>query len=215
MKKLLAIVIAAVLLAIPALAASEFFATEPAAEPSFFRAEYEGNGRVEIEFKRDMSYQNLSVEVLNPFGQPEDVTLIEVDDDDLTFSVADVRDETTYTFTVSGIREGRTGDFGAITGQFTTPGPDDVVITELEGDVEDGEIEIDFLGRVRYDNPAVTVTRADGTALDARITDRENDSIELRVSGLTRGEEYTVTVTGVAPQDSGVFGSVTRTFIAR
>lgn len=219
MKKLSAIAIAAVLLLT--------FAAYAAA-PEVFRAEYEGNGRVEIDFRGDVSYNNLTIEAApvqaasadffadeQPLGEPAVVTIVELDDDELTFVIADILDDTTYSFTVSGIRQGRSGDYGSITGQFTTPAAGAVVITELEADAEDDEIEIEFLGRVDYENPAVTVTKADGTAVDSRIIERENDGIELRAKGLTRGEEYTVTISGVAQQGSAQFGTATRTVIAR
>ena len=210
MKKLLAIAAAAaVLLAIPALAAA----------PEAFRAEYEGNGRVEIDFRNDVTYENPAIQVMPAdfFGETTGLTatIVEIDDDDLTFVTEGLLPETTYTYTLSGVREGRTGEYGSITGTFITPAEGAVVISELEVDVEDGEIEIEFLGRVDYDNPTVTVTKADGTALKTTIEEREGDGIEVRARGLVRGEEYTVTVTGVAQRDSGTFGTVSRTVIAR
>jgi len=61
----------------------------------------------------------------------------------------------------------------------------------------------------------VTVTSADGTALNAVITERDDDSIEVRVDGISRGDDYTVTVSGVGEAGSGIFGTVQRTFTAR
>jgi len=206
MKRWLTIAIAAaVLLALPALAVA----------PEVFRAEYEGNGQVEIDFRGNVDYRNPELVVTNPLGAVQNATILELDDDELTFVVADILPETVYTYTVNGVREGRSGDYGGIIGEFTTPAEGAVVITELEGDVEDDEIEIEFLGRVDYDNLTVTVTKADGTVLRTEIEERDGDGIELRARGLVRGEEYTVTVTGVAQRDSGLFGSVVRTFIAR
>ena len=89
------------------------------------------------------------------------------------------------------------------------------MISELEADADDGEIEIEFFGRVDFENPAVTVTKADGTAVGVRIEEIEGDSIEVRASGLVRGEEYTVTVSGVKQRDAAVFGSASRNVIAR
>ena len=206
MKKLIAIATAAAaLLAIPALAVA----------PEAFRAEYEGNGRVEIDFRNNVSYENLTVDVTAFMGAPQTVRILEADNDDLTFIIENILPETTYTYTVSGIREGRTGEFGSVTGEITTPAEGEVVISELEADVEDGEIEIEFLGRVDYDNPTVTVTKADGTILETLITEREGDSIELRAKGLIRGEEYTVTVTGVSQRSLNNFGTASRSVIAR
>lgn len=206
MKKLITIAIAAAMLAaLPALAAA----------PEVFRAEYEGFGRVEIDFRNDVDYRDLSVEVTDPQGIAQSVTILEMDDDDLTFSIDNILPETVYTYTVSGIREGRDGEFGSITGEIVTPAEGAVVITELEGEADDGEIEIDFLGRVDYGDLVVTVAGADGTVIETEIDERDGDGIELRAKGLVRGEEYTVTVDGVAQRGSDAFGTVSRTFIAR
>ena len=210
MKKLLTIAIAAaMLLAIPALAIA----------PEAYRAEYEGNGRVEIDFRNNVTYENPTVQVAPADFLSEAPALtariLELDNDDLTFVVEGILPETTYNYTVSGVREGRTGDFVSITGAVTTPAECAVVISELEADVEDGEIEIEFLERVDYDNPTVTVTKADGTVLETRIEEREGDGIEVRAKGLVRGEEYTVTVTGVALRGIGNYSTVTRNVIAR
>lgn len=206
MKKLFAIAIIAVLtLALPALATA----------PEAFRAEYEGNGRVEIDFRNDVDYQNLLVTVTDPAGLAQVVTILEMDDDDLTFSIDNIQPETTYSFTVDGVREGRSGDFGSITGEFTTPKAGEIVISELEADADDGEIDVEFLGRVDFDNPSATVTKADGSALTAEIDELDGDGMEIRAQGLQRGEEYTLTIAGVGLRDSGTYGSVSRNFIAR
>lgn len=209
MKKWIAIFLAAAVLTVPALALSAV------TEPAPFRAEYEGKGRVEIDFRRDATYQNLSVTAADAAGNSQTVTILEVDDDDLTFMIENIQPATDYTFTISGVKLPGDADFGSLTGEITTPAAGETSIQKIDFDAEDGELEIEFAGRVDYDNETVTVTAADGTALEARIIERENDSIEIRVSGVTRGEDYTVTVAGVGEAGSGIFGTVQRTFTAR
>lgn len=211
MKKVLAIVVLAmVVLTVPAMASSAV--TEPAAQ---FRAEYEGKGRVEIDFRGDdVRYQNVAVTAIAPDGAAQTVTILEADDDDLTFVIENVQDATTYSFTVSGVKLPGGADYESLTGEITTPAPGETAIQKVE--LDDGrELEIEFVGRVDYDNPTVTVTAADGSALNATIAERDDDSIEVRVDGIVRGNDYTVTVTGVGQAGSGVFGTVQRSFTAR
>lgn len=211
MKKVLAMVILATLvLTLPALA----FSAVTAAMPQF-RAEYEGGGRVEIDFRGDdVMYQNVAVTAADPAGAAQTVTILEVDDDDLTFVIEGFQPATVYTFTVSGVKLPGDADYGSLTGEITTPAAGETSIQNVE--LDDGrELEIEFAGRVDYDNVAVTVTGADGAALQATIEERDNDSIEVRVDGIVRGNDYTVTVTGVGEAGSGVFGAVQRTFTAR
>lgn len=209
MKKWIAMLLLAVaLLTVPALAFS-------AVTDSQFRAEYEGRGRVEIDFRRDAMYQNLSITAADPAGNIQTITILEVDDDDLTFMIENIQPATTYTFTISGVKLPGDADYGSLTGEITTPAAGETSIQKIDFDDDDGELEIEFAGRVNYNNETVTVTAADGTAQDVRITDRDDDSIEVRVNGLVRGNDYTVTVSGVGEAGSGVFGTVQRTFTAR
>jgi len=210
MRKTLAMMLAAALmLTVPAMAA------QTAAAPAPFRAEYEGGGRVEIDFRGDdVKYQNVAVTAAAPDGAAQTVTILEVDDDDLTFLIENVQPSTTYSFTVSGVKLPGGADYESLTGEITTPAAGETAIQKVE--LDDGsELEIEFAGRVAYENAAVTVTSADGTALNAVITERDDDSIEVRVDGISRGDDYTVTVSGVGEAGSGIFGTVQRTFTAR
>lgn len=211
MKKAFALtLLAALVLTIPVLALSA-----PTAPVPPFRAEYEGNGRVEIDFRGDdVMYRNLSVTAADLTGIPQTVTVLEVDDDDLTFMIENIQPSTAYTFTVSGVKLPGDADYGVITGEITTPAPGETAIQKVE--LDDGrELEVEFAGRVSYDNPTVTVTAADGTQLSAVVTERDDDSIEIRVEGIARGNDYTVTVAGVGEAGSGIFGTVNRSFTAR
>lgn len=212
MKKVLAIVVlAAVVLTVPAMAFSAV--TEPAAQ---FRAEYEGSGRVEVDFRGDdVKYQNVAVTAVAPDGAVQTVTILEADDDDLTFVIENVQASTTYSFTVSGVKLPGGADYESVSGEITTPAPGETAIRSVDLDDDDSELEIEFVGRVAYDNLAVAVTAADGSQLNATVIDRDDDSIEVRVDGIVRGSDYTVTVTGVGEAGSGVFGTVQRTFTAR
>lgn len=212
MKKALAMMIlAAVVLTVPAMAFSEETGSAAA-----FRAEYEGGGRVEIDFRGDdVRYQNVAVTASAPDGAAQTVTILEADDDDLTFRIENVQASTTYSFTVSGVKLPGGADYESVTGEITTPAPGETAIRSVDLDDDDNELEIEFVGRVAYSNVTVSVTAADGTALNTVITERDDDSIEVRVDGIVRGNDYTVTVTGVGEAGSGVFGTVQRTFTAR
>lgn len=208
-KALAALILTALILTMTTTAFSAM--TEPA--PAF-RAEYDGNGRVEIDFRGDVMYKNLSVTAVDPDGNSQTVTILETDDDDLTFRIDNILPSTVYTFTVSGVKLRGGADYESLSGEIATPAAGETAIRKIETD-DSREIEIEFAGRVDYNNPTVTVTGADGTELAANITERDDDSLEIRVDGLVRGNDYTVTITGVGEAGSGVSGTVQRTFTAR
>lgn len=206
MKKLISLLTAlAALLTLTALAET----------PVIEAVNYYGNGRAEIEFVRDVQYENLTVTAADLFGNPVNVTLVDVDDDEIDLRLENVQPETLYTLTVSGVRSGRAGAYETLTAELTTPAENALFITNVDADADDREVEIEFPGRVEYDNVTVTIADRDGNLLETRITERDDDGLELKVKGLKYGEEYTATVTGAALRGSGIFNEVKAEFTAR
>ena len=88
------------------------------------------------------------------------------------------------------------------------------MIRKVEYDAEDKELDIEFTMNVEYQNPSVTVTDASGNQYETRIVERDNDGLEVRVKGLTRGSSYTVSVSGVRGQTFETFESYSLDFVA-
>ncbi|HIS02664.1 MAG TPA: hypothetical protein IAA75_02020 [Candidatus Pullichristensenella avicola] len=207
---------ALVLAAVPALAEMSFTAAPGAADSTMIqRTVYEGFGFVEVDFFRDVNYENPSVSVTDAAGAPVTATIIQLDDDDLTFQISNFAADATYNYTISGVRVGRTGAFTTASGSFIVPPEGATAIQKVDYDRDDREIEVEFTTLVQYEQPAVQVITADGVAINATITDWDEDSIEARLdSRLELGAEYMVTVTGVRTAQDAQFGSASFTFIA-
>ena len=196
MKKLFAMVFVLVSLvsaSIPAMAASA----------AIKKTEYEGSGRVEVEFKRDVQYKGAKVSVKDSDGKAYTVKITEKDEDDLSFKVSGIVAGKTYKYTISGVRSGGSGSYTSVSGSFKVPAANKLAIKSLQYDRGDKELEIEFSGRVEYKNVKVTVKDSSGTSYTAKIIERENDGIEVRVSGLKQGQKYTVKVSGVRLKSLG------------
>ena len=128
------------------------------------RTDYEGMGVVEVEFTRDVNYKDLQITVLDAQQQPCEVTVLEVDDDDLRFQVENTSAGSEYSFTISGVRAGRSGDYGSVSGSFAVPGN---VSVGPEGWVLDGndlEVERDN-GRLYYEG----TINVDGVRYEVKV----------------------------------------------
>ena len=186
-----------------------------AATAAIRSVEYEGRGRVEVEFKRNVQYKNLKLVVKDAKKKTVKATVAGFDEDDLVFVVDDVKPNAKYTFTISGVRAGRSGGYGKVTGSFKTPDESKPVIENVDYDAEDEQLEIEFMGRVEYKNARVAVKSAKGKKLVAEIDYKKSDEMEVYVEGIVLGEKYTVTVSGVRRKGStGNYGSVSYTFVA-
>ena len=193
-----------------------------AASASIKKTEYEGSGYVDVDFKSRVQYNNVKVTVRDSSGKTYKANITEKDSDDLTFKAVGISSGKTYTYTISGVRTGGSGSYGSVSGTFKTPGSSSgstakkLSIKSLDYDAGDRELEIEFSAKVQYDNLRVRVTDSTGTkSYTVRILEKDNDSIDIRVSGLRSGQKYTVKVAGVRAGSSGSYGGVSKSFTVR
>lgn len=181
--------------------------------PAKQKVSYEGGGCVEVEFTTRVQYKNVSVTVKNPAGKTMTVRITDLDDDEMNFCVDGLKPGTKYTFVIDGVRKGRTGSYGKVRGSFRTPA-DELFVKEAEYDRREGELELEFYGRIQVKNPKVVITDETGKTWSGRVTDLDGDELEIAVKGLKRGS-YTVTITGIRLKGQQSYTSVTASFRVR
>ena len=184
-----------------------------AAAPEMQKAEYEGRGYVEVDFRSKVQYKNASVTVKDPAGKTLRARITEKDDDDMTFYVNSVKPGTTYRFTISGVRKGRSGSYGTVNGSFKTPG-NTLSVKKAAYDRRDGELELEFSKAVQYNNPKVIIKDAAGKTYTCRISERDRDEMDIIVKNLKSGK-YTVKITGIRLKGNTAWTSVTASFQVR
>ena len=182
-----------------------------AASPVIKEAEYEGGGCVEVDFTGKVQYKNLKVTVKGADGVTRTAKVTEKDDDDLTFVIPNVKPGEKYSFTIRGIRAGKTGAYQSVSGTVRVPNWDPL-IKEIEYDKKDRELEIDFVKRVQYKNLKVTVTDASGKSYSCRIDEKNSRELELVVKGMKAGMKYTVSISGIRAAGSTAYTTISGTF---
>ena len=202
MKKLIAVLLTAVLLSVPALAAT----------PIIEKVNYEGNGFIEIDFQYDVQYLQPAVTVKDFTGTEYATIIYERDDDDLTFRAEGLVSGESYEITVSGIRYGYSGAYEAISDVFTLPETGVPAIKKVEYD--EGELEIEFVEKVSFLNPTLEVTDLNGTVYQSFIAETEGDSIEAYVKGLNFGDTYLLRISGVALRGTDAWLDASAEFVA-
>ena len=181
-----------------------------AASPEVVKAEYEGRGYVEVEFKTRVQYKNVSVTVKDPSGNALTVKITDKDDDDITFRVKDLKPATKYSFSISGIRKGRSGSYGTVTGTFKTP-KTELSVRKAEYDRKDGELDLDFYGLVQYKKPKAVIKDAEGRTYSCKISELDRSEMEIIVKGLEPGK-YTVTISGIRLKGDTTYTSIRTSF---
>lgn len=173
-------------------------------------AEYEGFGIVELDLNQNVRWTEPVVTVTDPNGDTFEAQVLKYDRDDVDFWVPNVVEDQVYACNVSGIEGGET-----ITCEFYASSLRSTMIRSVDYDAEDRELDIEFAVDVTYDTPSVTVIDANGTLYETKILERDNDSLEVRVKGLSRGSAYTVSVSGVKARNMDTFETYSLEFVAR
>ena len=185
------------------------------AAPKVKKAEYEGKGRVEVDFNSKVKYKNVKVTVKDNKGATYSTTINEKDNDDLTFTIKNFKTGRTYTYTISGVKKNNESSYGKVTGKVTIPTPTTTPkVKEVDYDKGDREVEFEFTTRVQWKGTKVTITDGSKNYV-TRIKEKDSDSIEVKVSKLTIGKKYTYKISGVRVKGANSYKAISGTFIAR
>lgn len=92
-----------------------------AAAPQKKSIKYEGYGKVELEFRSNVQWKNAKVTVKDSTGKAYSVKILNKDNDEIEFKILQFKQGQKYTCTVSGVRQGRSGSYGKVSGSVTIP----------------------------------------------------------------------------------------------
>ena len=92
-----------------------------AAAPQKKSIKYEGYGKVELEFRSKVQWKNAKVTVKDSTGKTYSVKILNKDNDEIEFKILQFKQGQKYTCTVSGVRQGRSGSYGKVSGSVTIP----------------------------------------------------------------------------------------------
>lgn len=168
-----------------------------ASAPTIKDADYEGAGRVEVEFTGKVAWKNASVTVKDTAGKKYTATVIEKDSDEIEFKIKNYKRNTTYKFTIKGVAKKGTTSYTSVSGKVKIPAAGKIVLDDVDYDSEDKEVEFEFKGKVQWKSPAVTITDSSGKNYVTKILSKDKDSIEVKVKGMKEGKTYNYKITGI------------------
>lgn len=92
-----------------------------AAAPAKEKVEYEGKGRVEVEFMSKVNWKNPVVTVKDSTGKNYTATIVKKDNDDITFAIKGYKEGEKYSFSISGVKRKGTSGYGTVNGTVAIP----------------------------------------------------------------------------------------------
>lgn len=187
------------------------------AAPKVEEAQYQGYGKVEVDFTSDVKFKNVRVTLKDNKGAKYSAANIKrVDSDTMVFTIRNYRKGRTYTYTISGIKRSSDKNFGTVKGTIWVPtATQPPRFKQADYDSDDLEVEIEFRPYVQYKNTRVTITDSSKKNYVVRIVKKGNDSITVKVRKLTIGKTYNFTVSGIRVRGNTGYTSEKGSFVAR
>ena len=186
------------------------------AKPTVEDVDYEGGGKVEIDFVGKVRWKNPKVTVKDNTGKTYKVSAIKKDDDEIEFRVNGIKKNRKYTVTISGIKKRTAGTYTTVKTTFSVgkavnaKAKATIEKTEYEGG---GYVDVDFRRDVLWKKAKVTVKDSSGKKYTAKIVKKDHDSIDFYVKNIKAGKTYTYTISGVADWQGKTYGSVSGKFV--
>lgn len=192
------------------------------------------NGKIQMEFKRDMSQNSkLTVKVTDENNKDYKVLFYDLDEDDLDIYVNDLPQKQTITVTVSGLKSERGTAYNALTANFKT-NSNDIIIDEIEAK-RNGMVDVDFKTDVVWKDTKVTVADDTGKSYKAEIRfDDDNDDDDydddydddddydstadectIIVNNIVRGRTYTFSISGIKTVNANDYTTASGSFYIR
>lgn len=174
--------------------------------------EYEGNGRVEVNFASRVKYKNLKVIVKNKAGKTQKVRILEKDNDELEFKILNYKQGQTYTFTIKGIRKKGEKKYGSVSGSVQLPtSKGNVPVRTIEYDASDQEVSFEFETKVKWKSPKVIIKR-NGKNYVRYIDEKDRNELEVAVKKLQKGVTYQYSISGIGKQSDKGYTTITGSF---
>ena len=186
------------------------------AAPRVEEAQYQGYGKVEVDFASDVKFKNVKVTLKDNKGAEYSAANIKrIDSDSMAFTIRNYKKGRTYTYTISGIKRSADKNYGTVKGTVQIPAATQApIVKEVDYDSDDLEVEIEFKSYVQFNNPKVTVT-TNRKNYAVRIVKKGNDSITIKVRKLILGRKHNFTVSGIRVRGNTTYTKVKGSFIAR
>ena len=181
------------------------------------KTEYEGKGKVEVEFYGKVKFYNAKVTVKKlSTGKVYTADILKKDSDDIEFKSPSYTAGCKYKYTISGIKKYGADRYTSVSGYFTVPNASRIVIDEIEYDTDDRELSVDFKTRVNWRYPTVKVYTTTGEFVcGSRILEKDSDSIEVRLNkSLKYGKKYKVKISGIKARTATTYKTISKTFYA-
>lgn len=174
------------------------------------------SGKLNVSFKGKVTYTDaLKAVITDEEGTEIKCNISKKNASLMTVSVAGLVKGQKYTLTIEGILGKNASEPATIVKTFTAKGMKTACKVSKVSVAKKKFVTIKMKSSAYYKDAAVVVNDANGNVYDAKIIKKAKGNIKVQISGLKKGEKYTITISGVKTKKEKNFSSITKTFVAK
>lgn len=174
------------------------------------------SGRINVSFKEKVEYtDSVKVTLLDEDGEEVACEIVQKNKKLMGISTSGLVKDQKYTLTIQGVLVDNASESGDITTSFVAKGMKTACKVSKVTVSKKKFVTMKMKSSAYYKDAEVVVKDEDGNVIEAKIVKKSKGNIKIQVSGLEKGEKYTVTVTGVKTKKEKNYSSITKTFTAK
>lgn len=169
-------------------------------------------GKVNISFKQKVTYTDaLKAVIKDEDGKEISCKISKKNKSLLTVSVSGLVKGQKYTLVIEGILGKDSTEAVVVNKVFTAKG------MKTQSKVGKASVEkkkflvLKMKSSAYYKDATVTVKDADGKICDAKIVKKAKGNVKVQITGMKKGQKYTITINGIKTKKEKNFGSVIKT----
>lgn len=173
-------------------------------------------GKLNVSFKQKVVYtDDLRAAVTDETGKEFACKVARKNRNLLVLSVSGLIKSQKYTLTVEGILGKESAEAVTITKEFTAKG----MKTQCKADKATVKgkkfVILKMKSAAYYKDAVVTVKDANGNDCEAKIVKKAKGNVKVQITGMKKGERYTITINGIKTKKEKNYGSITRSITVK
>ena len=170
------------------------------------------SGKVNISFKQKVTYtDSLKAVITDESGKEIPCKITKKNKSMLTVTVSGLVKDQKYTLTIEGILGKDSSEAVVVKKIFTAKG--------MKTQSKVGKVSVSgknfvilkMKSAAYYKDATVVVKDSSGNVCEAKIVKKAKGNVKVQITGMKKGETYTITINGIKTKKEKNYGSITRT----
>ncbi len=185
-----------------------------AAAPKIDETDYEGKGKIEVNFSGKVNYKNVRVCAWDAKGKKIRTTVTDKNPDEIEWTLSKYEMGKTYTFTISGVKAKKEKKYSSVSGKIRIPvNKGKIPVYDIDYDAEDKEADFEFPYPVEWKNVKVKIVAGNKNYV-TKICEKGRQKLEVKVRKMKKGKVYRYRISGIRKKGTSSYVTISGSFVA-